>query len=112
MSAFGGVGATPENAIRVPSDMYALADARLQRNAYSNVWYGQTDLGPYSWDLPTEPPELKVDPHLNGRNITFCDGHAESVKRSQLISRSFLWAKRWYSDNQPHPEDWSRYAIK
>ena len=100
--------ATPESAISVPSDMYALADSRLYDNT---LWSGAI-----SWfdefrifDAGLQQVEVTADPHPGGRNIAFCDGHLESVKRARLFEKSDRWSKRWYSDNNPHPELWPWY---
>lgn len=109
-----GSPAPLESDIRVPSDMYALADSRILLNALTKDDYGIPTFDPGEYDITPDTVDLEVrlDPHPNGRNIAFCDGHAESVKRAKLISRSFLWARRWYSDNQPHPDTWLYFARK
>ena len=38
-------------------------------------------------------------------NVLFCDGHVENLKPQQLLNYSnSAVMKRWYRDNQPHPE--------
>ena len=108
--------ATPESVIKNPSDLYALADARLFgiRNPLSS--YPVETRSGYGWDsfdwVTIEPPdtvpnsigqyEPRADPHPGGRNIVFCDGHAESVKRVRLFDKSQHWVRRWFTDNKPH----------
>jgi prepilin-type processing-associated H-X9-DG protein len=115
LGEFGpGRPATLESDIKVPSDMYALGDARILLNALTKEDNGIPWFDPTEYDIFPDMfgLEVRLDPHPNGRNIAFCDGHAESVKRAKLISRSFLWARRWYSDNQPHPDTWPDFARK
>jgi prepilin-type N-terminal cleavage/methylation domain-containing protein/prepilin-type processing-associated H-X9-DG protein len=109
-------GATPENAIKNPSDLYAIADARLfgTKNPppfpipETSIPFGLSRFDPssFEWLDPSIDAsgahEVRADPHPGGRNIVFCDGHAESVKRAKLFDRSPHWLRRWFTDNQPH----------
>ena len=105
----GQFAATPEGAIKVPSDMYALADSRLHYNTLTNS--GVTWFDPLAFKL-FGGDEMVADPHPGGRNIAFCDGHLESVKRIRLFEKSDHWSRRWYNDNEPHPEQWPWYPEK
>jgi prepilin-type N-terminal cleavage/methylation domain-containing protein/prepilin-type processing-associated H-X9-DG protein len=97
----------PESHVRVPSDMIAIGDAC--------TWGDLTAFG-LGWPgCGNTPPD-----HKDRRtNALFCDGHVESSKWDPipgvLIPESDnAWrftpdashAKRWNSDNQPHPETW------
>jgi prepilin-type N-terminal cleavage/methylation domain-containing protein/prepilin-type processing-associated H-X9-DG protein len=93
--------AVSENAVKNPSDMYAIADSRIMLDHVPSGLFG---LNPGSTQFFWASPEQTADPHLSGRNIVLCDGHVESVKRARLFERSEQWSRRWYSDNQPHPE--------
>jgi prepilin-type processing-associated H-X9-DG protein len=42
--------------------------------------------------------------HNGSANVTFCDGHTESIKLLKLFGRSDAILKRWNNDNQPHRE--------
>jgi prepilin-type N-terminal cleavage/methylation domain-containing protein/prepilin-type processing-associated H-X9-DG protein len=105
-----GTGNTLESAVRKPSDMYAIADARR-----ANL------LAPYTAPLPwgfswwsneriNAPAfEITSNPHPGGHQIVFCDAHVEAVKRIKLFEKSDAWSRRWWCDNQPHPEVWPSY---
>jgi prepilin-type processing-associated H-X9-DG protein/prepilin-type N-terminal cleavage/methylation domain-containing protein len=108
--------ATPESAIKNPSDLYAIADARLvgTRNPprspipETSIPFGVDHFTTrsFEWLDPTADVhgvyEVRADPHPGGRNIAFCDGHAESVKRVKLFDKSQHWVRRWFTDNRPH----------
>ena len=44
--------------------------------------------------------------HNNRADLLFCDGHAESVNRAQVIDpkKDNPWRNRWNNDNLPHNE--------
>jgi prepilin-type N-terminal cleavage/methylation domain-containing protein len=99
-----------ESAVQNPADMYAIADARLVN-----------DLPPYAEPFPdgfswfqngafsSQLVETTTDLHPAGRNILCCDLHVEPVIRIRLFAQSELWSRRWYIDDQPHPEMWPHY---
>ena len=107
--------AIPESKVKKPSDMYAMADARLTYRS-SNKVMGIFSFGPENyellWSSIHKPAELPTDPHPPGRNIVLCDGHVESVKRVKLFARLEPWARRWYSDNLPHQEQWGWWPAQ
>ncbi len=90
--------------------MYALADARQVRSAppyteslpFGFSWFSNERLTPYFI-------ELTSGPHPGGFNILLCDAHVEPVKRTSLFDKSDTWSRRWWCDNQPHPEVWPNY---
>jgi len=95
--------------------MYAVADTRLFIFTPDPV--GSAPVGWTFFDnqifpatLYLEPPPGLRDQHSGGRNIVFCDGHSEAVKREKLFEQSGYWSQRWYTDHQPHPERWPTYA--
>jgi hypothetical protein len=51
--------------------------------------------------------------HNYRTDLVFADGHAEAVRRHDLIDpKNLVWRARWNNDNQPHPEitwtvDWA-----
>ena len=84
-----------EGAVRMPSDMLALADV--------------DDLGGYTSTAivsPGDPLALPATRHAAGANAVFCDGHAEFGRKSQWIKPDGLTRQRWNNDHQPHPETW------
>jgi len=40
--------------------------------------------------------------HHGRYNITFCDGHTETIKRAKLFEETDTSLQRWNNDNQPH----------
>jgi prepilin-type N-terminal cleavage/methylation domain-containing protein/prepilin-type processing-associated H-X9-DG protein len=107
--------ATPENAINCPSDLYAIADARLHNDvqpSYPPEYnpYGDPGFNPYDFS-DVVLVEYKIEPHSAGRNIAFCDAHIEVVPRSSLLQKSPQWSQRWFTDHQPHEEQWGFFAT-
>ena len=90
---------TGELAVRLPAEMYAVADTRSE--VVSNGIAGGLKMDPWSWPQAEAPL-----PHDQGYNILFCDSHVSLVKRADYLfpPRS---ASHWNRDNQPHPEAWA-----
>ncbi len=111
-NASSPTGATPKSAVKNPGEMYAVADARLELSPIDVA--GTLPTGMYQFDNEQIPPVVLIEwipePHPAGRNILFCDGHIETVKRAKLFERSDYWARHWYVDNQPHPEEWPKFV--
>lgn len=101
----------PESDVKAPSDMIAVADAfstwpyqplvivqgfeMLSRKLHSEENFSRFPDG-------SKPVAHR---HHGRINVTFADGHAESVKYQDLLldlNPKFL--KRWHSDNDPHLE--------
>jgi prepilin-type N-terminal cleavage/methylation domain-containing protein/prepilin-type processing-associated H-X9-DG protein len=107
--------ATPENAVNSPSDLYAFADARLDNDIQTSFPpeynpYGDPGFNPYeSTDLVLA--EFKAEPHPSGRNIVFCDAHIEVIRRANLFQKSEPWSRRWFTDHEPHSEQWGSFAT-
>jgi prepilin-type N-terminal cleavage/methylation domain-containing protein/prepilin-type processing-associated H-X9-DG protein len=61
-----------------------------------------------AWDGNVDPKEINQWPgkRHNGKTVVmFCDGHAESAKRSDLVDpKNDRWRRRWNNDNEPHYE--------
>lgn len=94
------------SAVLVPSDMFAISDARLVQP-------------PVPWAATKAPRGLdwmwlrvflhhgvnwEVQPlrHGKGYNVLFCDGHVSLVPRRDYIDPSRSWPN-WNRDHQPHP---------
>jgi prepilin-type processing-associated H-X9-DG protein len=109
--------ATAENAVRNPADIYAIGDSRsvaggaLYPFGAQDAPYGPDTFHPNRFTADYGE-EWITEPHPGGRNIVFCDGHIEAVNRRYLFEKSDYWSRRWYTDNQPHPEQWSSYPIQ
>jgi len=111
-TAYSSTAATPESAVKNPSEMYAIADARrvvYTPNPPNLPPGGASWFDPlrYAGAIMVDP---QTSPHPGGHNIVFCDGHVESVRRAKLLEKSDYWSRRWYTDNQPHSELWPSYA--
>ena len=96
-----------ESAVRVPSDMIAFGDA-LQRISNGRiVRLRAADLGLGGWlNAPEfywrEVENRAKELHRGRANVSFCDGHAESSKFSNLFGMNDVFLRRWNIDNQPH----------
>jgi prepilin-type N-terminal cleavage/methylation domain-containing protein/prepilin-type processing-associated H-X9-DG protein len=81
----------PESRIVAPSDMIMLADSKSDRS-----WDGNID--------PKESDQWPAQRHIKKTNLMFCDGHAETAFRKDVVNpaKDGTWRKRWNNDNQPH----------
>jgi prepilin-type processing-associated H-X9-DG protein len=100
---FPNTRAVREAIVRQPNDMIAVGDYRglmvYQANGLMNPWSYVDD----------HSNDYLRSRHLNGANVTFCDGRVESLGRKMrwpLRNADTDYAKRWNNDNQPHPETW------
>jgi prepilin-type processing-associated H-X9-DG protein/prepilin-type N-terminal cleavage/methylation domain-containing protein len=116
------VKAVQESEIAVPSDMIAIGDAFLMPDDVRSEGeptlppvYGFQDLSVFAESveyynaamhgLPVNDTAVRaMNQRHNGRwNITFCDGHVESVKPSNLFTfQNSSLMQRWNIDHQPH----------
>jgi prepilin-type N-terminal cleavage/methylation domain-containing protein/prepilin-type processing-associated H-X9-DG protein len=87
----------PESGVRVPADMIAFTEAVFF--LYPGVPTG------IAGDYPRTGQE-DYYPHNNGVNQTLCDGHVQRVLKKEFASKSAAIRRRWFTDNQPHPELW------
>ena len=119
-----GLGGLPqlvarEPEVAVPSQMYAVADARSFRRGSSAGWFpiepangtfGLYSMSPWlhSWHWEPSLQSLReLDPaHGQGYNLLFCDGHVALVKRSDYLFPPRT-ARNWNRDNQSHEEAWA-----
>lgn len=86
------VGEVKDSQVKSPVNMIMLGDSKPDGSFDGNF-------------DPTNPQEWPSNRHSRRTNLMFCDGHAESAKRKDLIDPANLyWRSRWNNDNQPHPE--------
>ena len=86
----------PESRIVRPTDMIMLADSKTDGS-----WDGNVD--------PREVDQWPSSRHNGNTTVMFCDGHAESAKRSRVIDpANDFWVRRWNNDNRNHV---SQYAY-
>jgi prepilin-type processing-associated H-X9-DG protein/prepilin-type N-terminal cleavage/methylation domain-containing protein len=98
--------ALPESMVKIPSDMIALGDA-LQRISRRTVSLANAELS-IDGMLFGDPEFLRsaekeaIKRHERRANVTFCDGHVESIRLEQLFGRADQYLRRWNNDNEPH----------
>ena len=98
----GNVGANPakhrkESAVVKPSDMIMLADSKPDGSWDANV-DPNTSAGNNS-----SGQEWPSNRHNRNTNLMFCDGHAESAPRGDVVdSNNEKWRKRWNYDNKSY----------
>jgi prepilin-type N-terminal cleavage/methylation domain-containing protein/prepilin-type processing-associated H-X9-DG protein len=85
-----------EAAVRVPSDMIMIGDSKpgdgSNPKAPRGLFDGNID--------PTTAAEWPSNRHRRRTNLMFCDGHAESALRSEVIDpKNERWHRRWNNDN-------------
>ena len=86
-----------EARIRVPSDMFAIGDARWLLPGTGGFWYMGV--------LTKQRKDGQLYRHGNGFNVLFCDGHVNLVTRSNFLDPNRSW-QNWNIDHQPHKESW------
>ena len=100
--------ALPESGVKVPSDMIAIGDA-LQRINRHTVSLANAELS-IDGLLFGDPEFLRsAEKSANKRherraNVTFCDGHVESIRLEHLFGRTDQYLRRWNNDNEPHSD--------
>jgi prepilin-type N-terminal cleavage/methylation domain-containing protein/prepilin-type processing-associated H-X9-DG protein len=82
----------PDHRVKVPSDMIMLAESKTD-----GAWDGNID--------PKESDQWPAKRHNGKTVVMFCDGHAESASRRDMVNpNNQKWRRRWNNDNLPHPE--------
>jgi prepilin-type processing-associated H-X9-DG protein len=96
-----------ESGVKVPSDLIALADAMQRMSGHVVVVANATlmidgimlNSSDSIWGELEKPAKKR---HNGSANVTFCDGHTESIKLMKLFGRSNATLRRWNNDNLPH----------
>jgi prepilin-type N-terminal cleavage/methylation domain-containing protein len=96
-SGRGNGHALPENLVKAPSDMLAVADCKPMTGGEDN------DLDDY---FPINLLAELGPRHNQGENIVFCDDHVEYARHRTWLSKTDRVRQRWNNDHQPHPETW------
>ena len=86
----------PASRVNVPADMIAIGDSSV--NGY---WDAFIDPEPEK-DPAVEWPEYPSGRHMGKTNLVFCDGHAESIPRDDIVGNSYRAIRRWNNDNKHH----------
>jgi len=96
-------GQLRDSAVRNPSEMIMVADAKVGGDGGS--FPGTPPYFDGSLD-PTTESQWPSNRHQKRTVIMFADGHVESPRRSEVIDSkpNAPWRNRWNNDNQPHNE--------
>jgi len=88
-------GVVTETLVKSPTLMIMLADSRADIKQQS-----------YNASIdPTQEDQWPSSRHNRRTNLMFCDGHAESTYRRDLVNvglKTSVWNSRWNIDNQWH----------
>ena len=86
------VGEVKDAQVKSPVNLIMLADSKPDGSFDGNV-------------DPKTPAEWPSNRHNRRTNLMFCDGHADSAKRKDVVDpNNHLWRSRWNNDNEPHTE--------
>ena len=102
-----GYVAVRDNQVSSPADMLAFGDSMAYNayhceliSSYLSIPYYESAAIP-QW-IRLEARSLEKHRHGGVFDVTYCDGHTESVKGPALFSRTSEHLKRWNRDGQPH----------
>lgn len=85
-----------ESAVKNPTEMIMLADSKPGDGNSPKPTRGLFDAN----IDPTTPAEWPSNRHNRRTVVMFCDGHAESALRNQVIDpKNDMWHRRWNNDN-------------
>jgi len=93
-------GVIREAQVMAPASMISLADSFQPQSGVG--YYLISPDGAMLWFRETNQPSA----HTSGHNVSFCDGHVQFLKRSELTGRNNTARCLWNNDNEPHPETW------
>lgn len=104
--------AVSESRVKVPSDMFAIADARITTFGIVTFIGGNGQMSSDSIGVPfmPSPGGIASEPqpfrHGNGFNFLFCDGHVSLIYRRYFLNPTNSW-QNWNNDHEPHEETWN-----
>ena len=101
------IPAISEAAVRFPSEMFAMADARVLITPEEAV-FGPDDYMVCSelWGEDSrDAGEVRTPRHGKGYNVLSCDAHVELLGRRTWL-RAERSAQRWNNDHETHQEFW------
>lgn len=86
------VGEVKDSQVKNPADMIMLGDSKPDGSFDGNI-------------DPRNALEWPSNRHNRRTVLMFCDGHAESARRKDVIDpANHTWRRRWNNDNLPHLE--------
>ena len=86
--------AIKESAVLQPSDMVAIGDSTPQPK-YEYI---------YTFLLIINSTATIQERHARSSNLSFADGHADSIPYAKLMDNSEVNRRRWNIDHEPHFE--------
>jgi prepilin-type N-terminal cleavage/methylation domain-containing protein/prepilin-type processing-associated H-X9-DG protein len=94
-----------EGQVRMPAEMIMLADSKPGAGGkITRVSRGQFDAN----IDPTTESEWPSNRHNRRTVIMFCDGHAESARRNDVINpNNDTWHRRWNNDHELSANRWT-----
>ncbi|HLH53628.1 MAG TPA: type II secretion system protein [Verrucomicrobiae bacterium] len=102
-----GKPAIRDSQVLMPSDMFAMADARLipfstnSASTSSSTWVGAV----FMYVGETNSESFHPLPHGKSYNVLYCDGHVNLIKTPGFVDPS-VTAVNYNNDHQPHRELW------
>ena len=95
------VGEIRDSKVKSPVNMIMLGDSKPDGSFDANV-------------DPKTPAEWPSNRHNRRTNLMFCDGHADSARRKDVVDpNNSMWRSRWNNDNDPHTEiNWTINAVQ
>jgi prepilin-type N-terminal cleavage/methylation domain-containing protein/prepilin-type processing-associated H-X9-DG protein len=86
------VGEIKDSVVKSPVNMIMLGDSKPDGSFDGNL-------------DPKKTMEWPSNRHDRRTNLMFCDGHADSAPRKDVIDpNNGIWRARWNNDNDPHTE--------
>jgi prepilin-type N-terminal cleavage/methylation domain-containing protein/prepilin-type processing-associated H-X9-DG protein len=101
-----------ESRVKVPSDMFAMADARISTFGIITFVAGNGQVSsdtignpfmPSRGVIGSEPQLLR---HGKGFNFLFCDSHVSLIYPTYFLNPTNSW-QNWNNDHEPHEETWN-----
>jgi prepilin-type processing-associated H-X9-DG protein len=86
-----------DSQVVAPANLIAICDNEI--GTHDNCLVAPNDI---DWEDVWRPGSR----HETGANLTFCDGHVEHHRLSEITDKSDQARKRWNNDDQSHRETW------
>ena len=95
-----------DSSVRKPTEMIALGDCRSDMTKGNIKFNANVDPQVSKMQNPDTHAQAPSSRHNFRSNLLYCDGHADSARRIDLIDPSLTsaWRPFWNNDNDPHTE--------